>query len=173
MTQESDAKKDQLSAGAVLRAARESAGLSIEQVAEKLHLLHSVVNALEKDTYDRIRGETFVRGYMRNYARLLGINDQDVLRRYKSGQPMGTNVESEAVVRKRDTVSRDSSGAGRVGVVLALLALSAVFFHFNRDRADSRPPPVDPIVTVETGKGSFVLPTADDMNATPTVLSQR
>ena len=49
--------------------------LVVEQVADKLHLLQSVVNSLEKDCYDRSRGETFVRGYLRNYARLLGIDE--------------------------------------------------------------------------------------------------
>ena len=82
MIQETESPKDQRSPGTVLRAARESAGLSIQQVADKLHLLQSIVSSLEKDCYDRIRGETFVKGYMRNYARLLGISDDDVVNRY-------------------------------------------------------------------------------------------
>lgn len=77
------------SPGAVLRAARESAGMSVEQVAEKLHLLHSIVQGLEKDCYDRIRSETFVKGYMRNYARLLGISGDDLVGRYNAAHPAG------------------------------------------------------------------------------------
>jgi len=61
--------------------------MSVEQVADKLHLLQSVVSSLEKDCYDRIRGETFVRGYLRNYARLLGVDAEDVLSRHRLANP--------------------------------------------------------------------------------------
>ena len=87
MVQEDKPSTDQRSPGAMLRTARESAGMSVEQVADKLHLLQSVVNSLEKDCYDRIRGETFVRGYLRNYARLLGIDADEVLSQVAVREP--------------------------------------------------------------------------------------
>lgn len=87
MVQEEESSKVSRGPGVLLRAGRESAGLSIDQVADKLHLLQSVIIALETDSYDRIRGETFVRGYLRNYARLLGISDDEVMTRYNAGKP--------------------------------------------------------------------------------------
>ncbi len=68
--------------GVLLRSRREAAGLSIEHVASQLYLLKSVVSHLEADCYDRIRGETYVRGYLRNYARLVGLDADDLLSRY-------------------------------------------------------------------------------------------
>jgi cytoskeleton protein RodZ len=161
MVQETETARDQRSPGDVLRAARESAGLSIEQVAEKLHLLQSIVSSLETDCYDRIRGETFVKGYMRNYARLLGISDDDVVGRYKDKRGTGTKSEQRSA-RKRDSSWHGSSGAGRVGVVLALLTLSAYFFLSHRDRVESLPSPVSAVVTVETEQGALALPTLDN-----------
>ncbi len=68
--------------GSILRRAREAAGLSVDQIAGRLYLLCSIVKNLEADDYQRIRGDTFVRGYLRNYARLLGIPTEPLLARY-------------------------------------------------------------------------------------------
>ena len=60
-------------AGAYLRASREAAGLSVDVVAQQLKLAPRQVRAIEEDDYARLPGRTFVRGFVRNYARLLGI----------------------------------------------------------------------------------------------------
>jgi cytoskeleton protein RodZ len=155
MTQEEEKSKDQNSPGALLRAGRESAGLSVEQVAEKLHLLQSVVNSLEKDCYDRIRGDTFVRGYMRNYARLLGISDDEVVARYDAGRPSPGRGESR-FARRRDT-RHGSTGAGRVGVVIALMGISAMFLFYNREPVAEVRHEAVRTVTVETARGEHVV----------------
>ncbi|HVE50030.1 MAG TPA: RodZ domain-containing protein [Casimicrobiaceae bacterium] len=65
-------------AGDALRHARESAGLSIDAVAQHLKLSPRQVLALETGNYANLPGRTFVRGFMRNYARLLAL-DADAL----------------------------------------------------------------------------------------------
>lgn len=75
------------SPGALLRSRREAAGLSIEHVASQLHLMKSIVSSLEADCYDRIRGETYVRGYLRNYARLVGLDSEELLAHYPARRP--------------------------------------------------------------------------------------
>ena len=172
MTQEVEPTKDQRSPGTVLRAAREQAGLSIEHVAEKLHLLQSIVSSLEKDCHDRIRGETFVRGYMRNYARLLGISDDDVVNRYNASKGVAGKNETRGS-RKREASWHGNSGTGRVGVVLALLALGALFFVFNRDRDVATQVGVIPVVTVETATGEAIITVPDAAGPPGTSLSRR
>lgn len=142
--------------GAALREARESAGLTIEEVAEKLHLLQSVVSSLEKNCYSRIRGDTFVRGYLRNYARLLGIDGDEVVGSYRSATAAGKG-EARPSARRHDA-RRGASGAGRIGVVLVLLAASALFlFQQRAPRADS-PEEGAAQLTVETANGATVVP---------------
>ena len=58
------------SAGALLREAREAAGMSIDAVAQQLKLAPRQVQALEDGDFAHLPGRTFVRGFMRNYARL-------------------------------------------------------------------------------------------------------
>lgn len=75
---EADGGAAALSAGARLRQARESAGWSIDLVSQQLKLAPRQVQALEDDDYAQLPGRTFVRGFMRNYARLLHL-DADAL----------------------------------------------------------------------------------------------
>ncbi|MFT3930512.1 MAG: DUF4115 domain-containing protein [Spongiibacteraceae bacterium] len=71
-----------LTVGAMLMQSRESRGLTREAVAEQLNLLLSQVVALEENDFARFPGETFVRGHLRSYARLLGIDTNEVLSLY-------------------------------------------------------------------------------------------
>ena len=66
-------------AGALLRVARESAGMSIDAVAQHLKLAPRQVKALEDGDYTHLPGRTFVRGFVRNYARLVKLDPERVL----------------------------------------------------------------------------------------------
>jgi len=67
------------SAGAMLRAAREAAGLSIDALSQQLKLSPRQVKALEDGDYASLPGRTFVRGFVRNYARAVNIDAEAVL----------------------------------------------------------------------------------------------
>ena len=65
--------------GHLLRAARRRYGWSVEDIAEELNLLPHVVEGLENDDYSVVAGHTYAVGYMRNYARLVGVAIEDAL----------------------------------------------------------------------------------------------
>jgi cytoskeleton protein RodZ len=65
--------------GARLRGAREAAGLSLDQVAQQLKLAPRQVKALEDENFAELPGRTFSRGFVRNYARLLNLDPEDLL----------------------------------------------------------------------------------------------
>ncbi|MXW51690.1 MAG: helix-turn-helix domain-containing protein [Gammaproteobacteria bacterium] len=65
--------------GAALQAAREAQQLSVPQVADQLKLSSAVVTALEANDWDRLPAQVFVRGYVRAYARLMGLDDEELL----------------------------------------------------------------------------------------------
>jgi cytoskeleton protein RodZ len=67
------------SAGAMLRAAREAAGLTVDALSQQLKLSPRQVKALEDGDYANLPGRTFVRGFVRNYARAVGIDAEAVL----------------------------------------------------------------------------------------------
>ena len=65
--------------GARLRAAREAAGLTLDQAAQQLKLAPRQVKALEEEDFEHLPGRTFTRGFVRNYARLVNLDAQDLL----------------------------------------------------------------------------------------------
>lgn len=63
----------------VLKAARIAQNLSLSEVARQLRLTERQVEALETGAFDRLPGPVFVRGFIRNYARLLKLDPDQVL----------------------------------------------------------------------------------------------
>lgn len=63
------------SVGITLAAAREEQRRSLESVAADLHLQPEVVRAIENGDEAKVPAPTFLRGYVRSYARLLGLDD--------------------------------------------------------------------------------------------------
>ncbi|MCK0106275.1 RodZ domain-containing protein [Marinobacter sp. S0848L] len=66
--------------GQQLKRAREAKGLSVSAVAEQQHLRPSVVQAIEAGDYEKIDTELFLKGYVRAYARQVGLNADTVIR---------------------------------------------------------------------------------------------
>lgn len=65
--------------GERLRQARSEQKLGLEEVAERLRLSPAVVSAIEAGDSEKLPAMTFVRGYIRSYARLLKIEEQSLL----------------------------------------------------------------------------------------------
>ena len=71
-----------LSAGQSLRQAREQQNLTTAQVAQQLNLSKSLIDDLESDQVDAKLSSTFVRGYLRSYAKLLKLSGPEVIEAY-------------------------------------------------------------------------------------------
>lgn len=84
--------------GQRLREARERTGLEIEEAARRLHLSTTFVRALERDDYDRLPEPTFIKGYIRNYARLLGLPADELVGLFQQATA-DVEVEQEEPVR--------------------------------------------------------------------------
>ena len=68
--------------GARLRSARNRRGLSLAGVAEQLHLDTAIVQAIESDDQSALPEPIFVQGYVRSYARLVGLPEEELVRQY-------------------------------------------------------------------------------------------
>lgn len=71
---------DVLCVGKRLQEARETRGLSIAEIAVSLKLGEKQVKALEADNWQALPGTTFIRGFVRNYARLLNLEAAPLMR---------------------------------------------------------------------------------------------
>lgn len=121
--------------GGALRAAREAHGYSIHDLADALNLTPRVVDDLEAERWDRLPGLAFVRGYVRAYAKLVGLDADEIFDRHRGldadGGGDGTEGRSGAVRRKdglADLVARQP-GAVISGAVLAAVGVVAVVLY--------------------------------------------
>ncbi|MCO7612666.1 helix-turn-helix domain-containing protein [Pseudomonas chlororaphis] len=124
--------------GETLRQARESNGWSLAEVAHKLNLTVSSLSNLEAGAFDKLPGHTFARGYIRAYAKLLGM-DQAILvqefDQYTGTDSQGSNVHAlgriEEPVRVSHTILRIVS-------LLLLVAVVGGGFIWWQDQSSQR-----------------------------------
>jgi cytoskeleton protein RodZ len=85
--------------GSLLLAQRETLELSLQHVADELNLTMHYVRALETDSYDKLPGDVFVKGYIRSYARLLGLDPDQMLEIYREFTTHKQARKEEAIKR--------------------------------------------------------------------------
>jgi cytoskeleton protein RodZ len=65
--------------GQALRQGRESKSFSVSRVADGLHLRPSIVTAIEDENYELLPGDLFLKGYIRSYSRLVGLDEDKMI----------------------------------------------------------------------------------------------
>ena len=74
------------SVGQKLRETREQHNFSLEQVARDTHISKQYLEALETEQFSTIPGETYIIGFLRNYAEYLSLNPEEIVSLYKNIQ---------------------------------------------------------------------------------------
>lgn len=119
-----------LAAGAVLREARLRHGLSEVEVATSLRLSPKILEYIETGQFERLPGETFGRGYIRAYARLMNLNADPLVLEYD--RQMGVQERAHAVhgIDKTDryTAGRTNRMWLRRGALIILLLVAGAVF---------------------------------------------
>lgn len=122
-----------LTVGQRLRAARTAAGLTTADVARSLKFSPRQVEQLEADDHAALPGNTIVRGFTRSYARLLGLDAEELLQQLGACAP-----NAPAEVRPPDNmglasapgVLRQLSLTAAAAIVITLAALLIVLWQF-------------------------------------------
>lgn len=124
--------------GETLRQARESNGWSLAEVALKLNLTTTSLANLEAGAFDKLPGHTFARGYIRAYAKLLGI-DQTVLVQ-EFDQYTGTDSQGSSVhgLGRIEEPVRVSHTILRIVSLLLLIAVIGGGFVWWQDQTSQR-----------------------------------
>ncbi|MCG8015731.1 MAG: DUF4115 domain-containing protein [Candidatus Thiodiazotropha sp. 'RUGA'] len=132
--------------GSLLKRARERQQMSAASVAAQLHLQSNIIDALERDDYDNLPGPVFVQGYLRNYARLVGLQEDAVVAAY---QRLFPELEEQTVLSDPERAESKTihSGHGLMRLVTwgIVIALAALLFFWWQTRAELEPPEPFPI----------------------------
>ena len=131
-------------AGALLRAARESAGMSIDAVAQHLKLAPRQVKAIEEGNYKELPGRTFTRGFVRNYARLVHLDPERVVSALP-GAGSAPSLEAPTLsptthtMGELPTTERARTPRARwvIPAVLAAIVAAAAVYEWKRPAGES------------------------------------
>jgi transcriptional regulator with XRE-family HTH domain len=131
---------------ASLTAAREQAGLSLLQAADRLHLDVSAVKALEAGRFEVLGAAVHVRGHLRRYADLLGLPAQDVEKSFLQSHPARSTPDlrhGAGLLQKSDAGKRAlRPGTAALGalviVIIGVVLWARRVQHRGRSRAGRR-----------------------------------
>ncbi len=151
--------------GETLRQAREQKGLSLSQVAGQLNLTENSLRQLENGAFDKLPGHTFSRGYIRAYAKLMGLDQAELVNsfdHFTGTNASGSTVQSLGRVAEPVRLSRNVL---RI-VSLLLLALLIGFGYFWWQEHSARTPETAGLslehVEVESADGTTEIHTLDE-----------
>ncbi len=123
------AGSDRLSIGARLAAARNDRGLNLRAVASELNLDVGIIEALENDDEAALPAAIFVKGYLRNYARLVGLPEDEMVSDY-SAQTGELPPLTVATVEDSSPLIRLPSTRLLRNIILVLLAVILTWLSY-------------------------------------------
>lgn len=165
--------------GATLKAAREAAGLSLGEVADRLKLSLKQLEAIEGDRFEALPGPAFVRGFVRNYARFLGVDAGPLMTRLEARFP--SSVKEVANLAKETEATTLVSGAGDVSaplgkrailLVLAVILAAAAFWFARPGTEPARDEANQDLAPMLTEQPAASAPAAEELpkEASPSVV---
>ena len=146
--------------GQDLRLARERAGLSLKGLSARTKIREGLLNAIEHDDFGSLSAGLHTRGYLRAYAKEVGLEPEFIVQRYKTefeppppapaSKVKCTDEEIQALAR------RIQFGLG----IIILVAMTAVFISMDRRATGTSAGLLNVASTDSDGIGAGVAPPA-------------
>lgn len=111
-------KPDSETIGSLLRQSREKMGASVADIAGQLHLRPCIVEDIEADNFDQIASPTYVKGYVKNFARIVQADKKAIQRCLAKQVPQAPDPQMQSFSRKTTRQASD----GRLTFVTYLIA---------------------------------------------------
>ena len=155
-----------LTLGEKLRQAREERGFTLSEVSEQTRISSLYLESIENDNYRILPGGIFNKGFVKSYAKFVGINEQEALLDYAQLVSVTAgNEEPEFKVYKPEVLTDDRSTASMMptiilAVVILALMTAGILFLLNYLRQ-----PTDPVATNTPQKTNVNSVTGTQANA--------
>ena len=169
MTERDTSVETRESVGKVLKRGREAKNLSLQEVAKHTRISEPVLTALEEDRYDLLPPDTYVKGFLAAYAKLLGIDPNDVILRYQGRHEVKEPPGPEAPAEERIAQKRRKPWVlwGVLGVILVCFIL----FYISLPLSPPPPQPELPVPPVSEERPATVSP-PPEASVTPGIQEQ-
>ena len=122
--------------GQILREAREAQGMTQEDAAARLRLMQRQVEAMETDDFQSLGQPVFARGFVRNYARLLGLAPEALLARMAGAPAEPTAVSPDAPPQPHSWLSSPWLILLLLGLLLLVVAPLSLYWWLNSEGGD-------------------------------------
>lgn len=120
-------------AGTLLREKREALGLTQQQVADRLRLRLSIVQNLEANNFESDLVATFIRGYLRSYAKAVGLKQSEILEAYEKSTALEPQEQTmQSFSKKTKRAKHDSRIMTITWVIMVILiGMSSLWWWQN------------------------------------------
>lgn len=116
-------------AGELLARARRAREISLADMAKELHLDEPKVRALEQNQFEALGAPVFAKGYLRKYAELVGVSEDDVIADYYR---LNRSAGAPPLITRRPPQVRDfSAGPWIAGLAALLVVVLAAAWWFS------------------------------------------
>jgi cytoskeleton protein RodZ len=160
---ETEVEKPQSSVGELLRAARVDRGENAATVAALLKMRREQLEAIETGDLEKLPGRTYAVGFVRAYARHLGLDAEALVQQFKdemSGQDAAKPVDLVFPVAQEEFRGpRGSIVALAMAVAMVIYGISYVTMPSRKSVATAAPADEVAAVVVETAKPAEPAPT--------------
>ena len=79
--------------GDTLRRTRLKRNLQLEEISNELKISTRILQAIENDQYDKLPGGVFAKSFVRQYARLLGLDEEEIAGRMQQAMGPGEDIQ--------------------------------------------------------------------------------
>jgi len=129
------------SVGDFFKQVRETKGLTVDDVASKTRIHPDFLKALEEGNFAKLPDQVFAKGFVRSYARSLGLDEEDAMRRFAESAGLFYNKQSELDrLRVRQLEDERRKQANRkVVIAAAAVAVLGLVLLLNREQSAVAP----------------------------------
>ena len=125
------------SIGEFFKQVRETKGLTIDEVASKTRIRSDFVKALEEGNFAKLPDQVFARGFVRSYARSLGLDEEDAIHRFiQSAGAFYEKQDERERLKVRQVQEERKRQANRKAVAIAIgIAVVTLVFLLSREQS--------------------------------------
>jgi cytoskeleton protein RodZ len=134
--------------GESLKKSRQEKGLTPQDVAKATRIPSHIIEDLESGDESRLPARVYVKGFIRAYARELGLDEKELLREYNGsldlkGEPLGL------IVSTRQTKTSNHIPVLVMTLIFAVILLAGGYYFFYNGEENGSPMPPQPVASVE------------------------
>jgi transcriptional regulator with XRE-family HTH domain len=138
--------------GEYLKRERELRNISIEEISIVTKIKKNFLEALEKDEFDKLPGETFIKGFIRAYSNCIGLNGDEAILRYMEYKEKRAK-NNDKRLKNNNLSTKKSSNTYFIILMILVLSIPILFYliYSNKKNEDKTIIPIKREIPINEG----------------------